>query len=141
MTTAILDTNVFVQASFGSSRSSSFRTIAALEDGRFRLVLSPAAIDELLDVLRLPQIRERHGWSDDEILRFVVSFVQDSIVCPDAPMRYPELRDVSDFKFLAVAEASKADFLVTNDRRHLLPLRRHHNTQIVTPAEFLARLG
>lgn len=46
-----------------------------------------------------------------------------------------------DSKFLDLAEASDADYLVTNDRRHLLGLKRHHRTEIITPAEFLRRLA
>ncbi len=49
-------------------------------------------------------------------------------------------RDASDTQFLGLAEISAANYLVTNDRRHLLPLRRHQKTRIVTPAEFLRRL-
>ena len=54
---------------------------------------------------------------------------------------HPSLtRDVSDTKFLSLAAESLADNLVTNDRRHLLPLRQYGVTRIVTPAQFLAQL-
>jgi predicted nucleic acid-binding protein len=67
MTTAVLDTNVIVQSAFGSPRSASHRVMRALDAGRFRAVFSPAALDELVDVLLLPQIRARHGWTDDQV--------------------------------------------------------------------------
>jgi predicted nucleic acid-binding protein len=41
---------------------------------------------------------------------------------------------------LSLAAESSAAFLVTNDRRHLLRLRRHDSTRIVTPTRFLAEL-
>jgi predicted nucleic acid-binding protein len=48
---------------------------------------------------------------------------------------------VTDAKFLGLAEEAGANFLVTNDRRHLLRLKRHGRTRIVTPARFLRELA
>lgn len=50
------------------------------------------------------------------------------------------IRAILDTKFLALAEDARADYLVTNDHRHLLHLRSHGQTQIVTPAAFLRQL-
>ena len=142
MTSAILDTNVFVQATFSASGSASYRTIVAQEQGKFRLIFSEATIDELLDVLQLPNIRASHRWSDDQILRFVSSFVADATIYTAVPSVPASLvRDATDAKFLGLAELSRADFLVTNDRRHFLPLRHHGHTKIVTPAQFLRDLS
>jgi predicted nucleic acid-binding protein len=38
---------------------------------------------------------------------------------------------------LAAAYESKADYLVSLDRKHLLPLKHYHGTQILTPALFI----
>jgi putative PIN family toxin of toxin-antitoxin system len=141
MITAVLDTNIFVQSAIGSSRGASHRTLKALDEGKFRLVLSPAVLDELLEVLSLPKIRARHGWSDDEILMFITSLVPDALIYVNmvsVPANIP--RDVTDTKFLALAYQSKANYLVTNDRRHLLRLKQFGRTRIVSPARFLREL-
>jgi putative PIN family toxin of toxin-antitoxin system len=141
MTTAILDTNVFVQAAIGSPRSASTRCLRAYDAGRFRLLFSPATLDELLAVLLVPGIRARHGWSDDEIQRFVLSLLPDAdLYAGEYPVSVQLTRDLSDTKFLALAEEASADYLVTNDRRHLLPLRNHGATSILTPSQFLGAL-
>lgn len=75
MIIAVLDTNVLVQAAIGSVTAASFRAVQANEEGKYQLAFSPATIDELLDVLILPHIRARHGWSDDEVLRFVITLL------------------------------------------------------------------
>jgi len=49
-------------------------------------------------------------------------------------------RDITDTKFLDLAVAANADFLVTNDRRHLLRLKKIGRTQIVTPHKFMLAL-
>ena len=86
----------------------------------------------------VPSMRELHGKSDDEVLEFVASLLFNSdrhIVDDSVPANIP--RDLTDTKFLALAAQADADFLVTNDRRHLLRLGRFGRTQIVTPAQFI----
>ena len=101
-------------------------------------VCSPATLDELIEVMLIPHIRQRHGMSDDEVLEFAASLqagaerYSGSI---DVPASIP--RDATDSKLLALAVESGADYLVTNDHRHLLRLGGFGRTQIVTPAEFL----
>jgi putative PIN family toxin of toxin-antitoxin system len=138
---AILDTNVLVQAVISSPPAASARVLDAYYEGRFRIVFSPATLDELIEVLLVPHIRRRHGMSDDELLEFVGSLLVNSDRYTECPDVSPALaRDATDVKFLGLSERSGAEFLVTNDRRHLLGLRRHGRTEFVTPAEFLRRL-
>jgi len=49
--------------------------------------------------------------------------------------------DPADAKILACAVAGKADVIVTGDKRHLLPLKKYRGIPIVSPAEFLDRIG
>jgi putative PIN family toxin of toxin-antitoxin system len=141
MTAAILDTNILVSAAIGSPRAAAARALDAYYQGRYRLIFSPATIDELLEVLLLPHIRARHGWSDDEVLRFLTSLFVNADLYPDRHTVPASLtRDVTDPKFLALAVESGAPYLVTNDRRHLLRLGRYGPTRIVTPAHFLREL-
>jgi uncharacterized protein len=141
MTTAILDTNIFIQYLIGSPRAASARTIEAYYDGRFRLAYSTEMFDELLEVLMLPRIRDRHGLTDSEILEYLSSLLVDADRYPAELEVSPAItRDVTDTKFLALAAESRAGFLVTNDHRHLLRLGSYEGTPIVTPATFLREL-
>ena len=45
--------------------------------------------------------------------------------------------DPKDDMVVATAVAAKADYLVTGDRRHLLPIGSYEGIQIVTPRQFL----
>ena len=111
MTTAILDTNVFVQAALGSPRAASTRALRAYDAGRYRLVFSPATIDEVLEVLLHPRIRARHGWSDDQVIRFVVALLHSADLYPDRRTVSAALpRDITDTKLLALAEESAVDY-------------------------------
>jgi putative PIN family toxin of toxin-antitoxin system len=105
------------------------------------LVYSPAVVDEWLDVVTLPHIRARHGMDDDEILELLAAVLIDGQRYPGTIDVSAQLtRDLTDTKLLSLALESNADYLVTNDRRHLLRLKRFARTKIVTPGEFLRRL-
>jgi predicted nucleic acid-binding protein len=98
-------------------------------------------LDEWLEVLSLPRIRARHGLSDDEILEFLASLIVSASQFPGKrKLPHSLTRDMTDTKFLTLAAESRAEYLVTNDRRHLLPLKRFLKTKIVTPAQFVSRL-
>ena len=142
MIIAVLDTNVLFQSLISSKQSSSSRVVEQLFLGEFLAAMSQQTLDELIHVLTLPRIQQQHGLSDDELMDFTDAiaafsewFVVNHSVSPTLT------RDVSDTKFLALADESHAEFLVTNDNRHLLPLKRHGVTRIVTPRRFLDALG
>jgi putative PIN family toxin of toxin-antitoxin system len=141
MTTVVLDTNVVVQSLFSTSRSAFRQVLDAYFEGRFRPQFSEATLNELLSVLTLPRIRQKHGKSEEEVLEFIASLLARgdhhdiTAVVPSSLTR-----DVTDTKFLALAQEANADYLVTNDRRHLLRLRTFGQTRIVTPSQFLRLL-
>jgi len=51
------------------------------------------------------------------------------------------VHDVTDRKFLDLAIASGADYFVTNDRRHLLPLKKIGRTKSSRPHKFMQVLN
>lgn len=60
--------------------------------------------------------------------------VKAEIVIPEEESQVS--RDTKDNKFIAAAEASNADYLVSEDR-DLLDLRKREETRIVTANQFL----
>jgi putative PIN family toxin of toxin-antitoxin system len=141
MITDVLDTNVIVQSLFATSRGASRQVLDAYFDRRFRPQFSDATLDELLAVLMLPSIRQEHQKSDDELLDLIASLLVNGdrhTVSSSVPAGSP--RDITDTKFLALSHQATANFLVTNDRRHLLRLAHFGATAIVTPARFVRLL-
>jgi predicted nucleic acid-binding protein len=47
------------------------------------------------------------------------------------------LNDPKDDPIIATAVAAKADYLVTGDRAHLLPIGQYEGIRIVSPRKFL----
>jgi putative PIN family toxin of toxin-antitoxin system len=141
MITAVLDTNVVLQSLIGSPSCASARTLNALFDEEFSTAYSPAVLDEWLQVLSMPTMRERHGLDDDELLEFLAAVIVSGTWYPGVSRVSAALtRDMTDTKFLALSAESRAQFLISNDHRHLLPLRRFKSTRIIKPAQFLAEI-
>src|SRR5712691_4805292 len=141
MITAILDSNVILQSLLSDVTSASVQVVERYFDGDFELIFSEATLDELIDVLSLERLKAKHGYSDDEILEYVNSLL-DNGQCFTVSQQVSAAvtRDITDTKFLALAQSSEANFLVTNDARHLLPLGQFAKTRIVRPGEFLSVL-
>jgi putative PIN family toxin of toxin-antitoxin system len=112
----------------------------ALFEGRFAIAASGPILEEFHRVLSLPKFVDRHGFTPDETTTYLRAVTLTArIVSPVLEKSYP-VRDITDREFLSLAVAADADFLVTNDRRHLLPLKSFGRTRIVTPAAFLRHL-
>ena len=139
---AVVDSNIFIAAlATAFTNGASLRVFTEIFNGGFRLVSSRQAIDELHSVLKLPDVKLLHELNDSEIdnLCARLTALSDMIDAPEFVSRAMP-RDITDAKFLDLALAADADFLVTNDRRHLLPLKKIGRTKIVTPHKFLMAL-
>jgi putative PIN family toxin of toxin-antitoxin system len=144
---AVLDTNVLVR---GLTRATgpSRKILGALVDERaFHLVTSAEILAELGDVLQRPAFRKHVELTDFEIMRAIRGLRGVAQMVPGA---YVELKaaptDPDDNMLVACALEGEADYLVTDDRRDLLPLKAvrvsaHHVVQVVTPRGFLRVLG
>jgi putative PIN family toxin of toxin-antitoxin system len=94
---------------------------------------------ELLDVLRRPHIRNRLGWSNDEISAFVRALSEISLVVePERQLNL--LADEADNRFVEAALAGEAQFIVTGDAA-LLALTKYESVEIMRPARFVALLS
>ena len=128
----VLDTNVFISSFFGGNPR---LIIDHWKTGRFKIGLSPAIIEEYIEVLG------RLGLADEPELKEILDLLARGagILFTVDP---PELRvvkdDPDDDKFIACAAALKAEFVITGDKA-LHAVKSFGGIRILTPAEFLAR--
>jgi len=131
-----LDTNILISALLlASGRPAAI--YSAWIAGRFTLVTCEEQIGELRAVLQKPALAERirphrAGRLVNE-LRRVAEMV--------GPL--PQVRcspDPNDDYLLALAEAARADSLVTGDKSGLLALGSHGRTRIVAARDFAAEI-
>ncbi|MGE0363281.1 MAG: putative toxin-antitoxin system toxin component, PIN family [Vicinamibacterales bacterium] len=129
--TVVLDTNVIVAALVAKGLCHEV-VVRALGSGT--VVTSPALLDELERTLRARFTLGPAATAFLEQLRLRVHLVTP------APLAAPVSRDADDDVELATAVAANATVIVTGDL-DLLVLRRYRSIDIVTPRDFLSRLG
>lgn len=137
MIKVIIDTSVFIAALLSKNQASApAQIINAWREEKFTLVMAPPLIREL--VVKLIQ----KNIPSTEIENLVVIIGEIALYIPGA---YQATRldniDPDDNMFLAAAYESNADYLVSLDKKHLLPLKHYHGTQILSPALFVRLLN
>ncbi len=133
----ILDTNIIVSGLI-SEHGAPAQLLNSWTDKAFTLVTSTTQIAEIRSVTHRPSVRPLI--TPAHVGRFVNDLHRFATVL-DRPPAVHRSRDPNDNFLLAMAEAGKADFLVTGDKRDVLVLKSHRNTTIVSAKEMLPLLG
>jgi putative PIN family toxin of toxin-antitoxin system len=131
----VCDTNVLVSA-FAFPGGLPERIFRAILSRRLKHATSPDILTELSRVLG-PKL----GLAAERVTAVHGLVVRSSqIVYPSRRLRIVH-EDDADNRILECAEEAKADFVVTGDRKHLLPLGRYGCTAIVSPRDFAFAVG
>jgi len=141
--TGVFDNNVIAAAFISRfAKSASILAVNAIRELRVRLAYSEETLHELAVVLQLDHFRREHNKSEAEIRAFCDTLRVVGVKYePRKQVLVSLARDITDTKFLDLALAADADFLVTNDARHLLRLKQIGQTKILTPHKFLLALN
>ena len=129
----VLDTNVIISALNFSGNERLVLELALR--GRFELVLSWFILEEVAGVLT-----RKFGWDYERTAQAIRTLENAATVIE--PPRLAEMIEGGhpDNRVLECAVAANADYLVTGDRRHLLPIGEHQGTAIVNAPRFLSAL-
>ncbi|MFB3920636.1 MAG: putative toxin-antitoxin system toxin component, PIN family [Terriglobia bacterium] len=134
---AVLDTNVFVSGLI-NPQGAPAAILRALRSKRFTLISSPPINEEIIEVLSRPSIRDRYGLGERI---FDVSFILWELA--ELVIDLPVVRvcsDPDDDKFLATADAGRAEYLVSGDVGDLLRLHQYRDVAIISPRQFISLL-
>ena len=128
----VLDTNVVLDLlHFRDAAAAPIHE--ALRSGRATCICNAACRDELAHVLSYPQFKI----ANDEAHRILDEYAALAQICNDTTSGpLPPCRDPDDQKFLELAQAAKADLLVTKDKALLALARKADRLgfRIATPA-------
>ena len=129
----VLDTNVIVS---GLNFPGNERLVLELAlRGRFELYLSTFILEEAAGVLT-----RKFDWDEERSSQALRALGNASTVI--YPRRLPEVIEGghADNRILECAVEAAADYLVTGDRRHLLPLEEYVGVRILNAPRFLSEL-
>lgn len=128
------DTNVYVSAlHFGGKPE---RLLRLAEAGEIQLVVSDHILREVEKTLR----GDKFAWPEPRIEKALrqLSRIAEHVQ-PTQTLDIIKAKP-SDNRILECAQAGNADYIVTGDKRHILPLRSFQGTPILTVADFLRQL-
>ena len=123
-----LDTNVFISAFIFSGNPAKIFDLAV--DKKIIVVTSPAITAEVGRVLA-----EKFEWNEYDIKKQlkVISEVCE-LVTPQKRVRF--IKYQPDNKILECVLEGRTDYIVTGDKKPLLPLKNFKNIPIITPENF-----
>jgi putative PIN family toxin of toxin-antitoxin system len=140
----VIDTNVWVSAVI-SPTGPPAKVRDAFLDGLFEALVCDKMIEEVLDVLRRPRIRDKYGIPEAEIDEVGRVLGRLSTRATPEPAGY-SLRDPEDDYLLELAVTGEADFIVTGDGDlqgddDLPAFLAGKGIGVVSPREFISLLG
>lgn len=133
----VLDTSVIISANYKSRGDSlSSRVWQALIDNEFILIISPQIFREI--VVSSKKLKD---FPKEKIIKMIQLINSNSVkISGEYNTDYLDDIDPKDNMFLAAAYEANADYLVSIDKKHLLPIKYFYGTQILEPELFLRRL-
>lgn len=126
----VIDTNIYISAILFDGKPESIIKLAAAE--KVALYTSHAIVAEVAGVLR-----NKFNWTNQQV-EYADQFIRDiSVLITPTSLISRIKADDADNRILECAVESKANFIVTGDRKHLLPLKKYGEIQIIDVADFL----
>lgn len=126
----VVDTNIYLSGLI-FPESHPGKVLRLLRGSKIQVYCSKFILDEIRINLII-----KFGYSEEYTEKFIeeiLKYVQ--IVRPQIKINQIKEKD-DDNRILEAAVEAKADFLVSGDKKHLLPLKNFHGIKIVSAKEF-----
>ena len=138
MLRAVVDTNILIRALI-KPRGTVGPILTQLAANTYTLVYSQPLLDELVEKLVLPRIRDKYGLDNQAIeTTLALLALRGESVHPTRAVKV--CRDPDDNALIEAALAGNAEYIVTGDE-DLLVLKKSETVRIVTPRVFLVVVG
>lgn len=130
----VFDTNVVASATFW--RGAPFDCLLKWANGQCEALVSPELLAEYHETIE----ELRQEYPNHKCVEWAAALSETATLVFPAERAEGATPDPGDEMILECGIAAEAQFIVTGDKRHLLPLRRFREIDIITPAEFLRRM-
>lgn len=130
----VMDTNVFISGlNFGGKPGEVLNLLIKEE---MEVFVSPFILSELGSI-----IREKFGWADEQVTR-VLSLIEAKAIEVQPKQRLSVIKEKdTDNRILECAVAGEADYIISGDKRHILPLKEYSGIRVLSPDAFLRIWG
>jgi putative PIN family toxin of toxin-antitoxin system len=128
--TVVLDTNVYISAVLFGGKPEEI--IKRSREGELNLVISEAILKEIAEILR-----RKFNWQNWQISETLDEIRGLAILVVPRKVISVIKEDAADNLILECALEGKADYIVSGDEHHLLPLKEYQGVKILSSAAFL----
>ncbi|MEA1965270.1 MAG: putative toxin-antitoxin system toxin component, PIN family [Candidatus Aerophobetes bacterium] len=134
MIRVVLDTNVLVSATLFGGKPEKIMDL--VEEGKIELIISKEITGELKGVLQ-----RKFGFSQG-MAEITASNIREVSKWVSPTRKVDVIKEKeADNRILECAVEGRAGYIVSGDKRHLLPLKEYKSIKILSPAQFLRRIS
>ena len=130
----LLDTNVLVSAAIAGGRPG--RIVELVLVGELEGVIASISLVELAAVLT-----KKIGMSRSDVEQLIRTLAQSTEIVRPSPVAERIKDQPADSEIIAAAVESGADYLVSGDSKHILPLGHVGGVRMISPQQLLAELS
>ena len=131
----VLDTNVVVSGTFWTGTS--FKILNLVDQNRITLIVSRPILEEYDEIINSEEILEKTTIYQHARIQALLKILSKAIVVEPQESITIVKDDPDDNKFIEAALAGDAQYLITQDKKHLLSIKQFRAIEIVSPEEFM----
>lgn len=126
----VIDTNVFVAGLNFTGKPS--EVLELFIEGEIQVYISLFILGEIEIILR-----EKFEWSERKIQK-VLDLIKRKAVLVEPKTKISVIKEkVDDNRILECTIEGKVDYIISGDKRHVLPLKEFEGIKILSPSDFL----
>jgi len=130
MPKVVLDTNVYISAIVFGGKPGEIRELS--RKGKINILISEAILKEIAEILR-----RKFNWQNWQISQAIDEIREFATLVIPGELISVIKEDDADNRVLECALEGEAQYIVSGDEHHLLPLREYQDIKILSPADFL----
>ncbi|MBS3168079.1 putative toxin-antitoxin system toxin component, PIN family [Candidatus Woesearchaeota archaeon] len=135
MITVVLDTNVVVSGTFWTGAS--YQILKLVNENKIKIIVSLPILEEYEKIIYSEEILEKtDAYQQAKVNLLQKLLTMAKIVNPKETL-FIVKNDPDDNKFIEAAVEGKVDYIISNDKKHLLVLKKFRDIKILSPEEFL----
>ena len=130
----VLDTNIYLSG-LAFPKSIPRKVLELAKARKFKVFCSKFILEEIKKNLMV-----KFGYSESLSGRFIEEILKFTrIIVPKVKLQIIKEK-AADNRILEVALTSRADFLISGDKKHILPLKKINSTMILSAKEFFTKV-
>jgi len=141
---AVIDTNIWISALLNPHGHPALLR-SSFETGKFQAVISPPLLEELIDVLQRPRIKDKYKILSEDIEELVV-LIEERCKIVMIMEEITICRDKDDNRVIETALTDGAQYIVTRDDdikrdKTVIDFLAQHGIKVASIGNFLQYLG